>query len=40
MADEGVRVTETGEGGENDDNMYVRSGIEGQMKEWGIEETP
>ena len=40
MANEGGRVTETGEGGENDDKMDVRSDIEGQMQERGIEEAP
>ena len=38
MADEGGRVTDTEEVGENDDKMYVRSDIEGQMQERGIEE--
>ena len=37
MADEGGRDTETGESGEND-KMDVRSDIEGQMQERGIEE--
>ena len=30
MTDEGRRVAETGEGGENDDKMDVRSNIEGR----------
>ena len=33
MANEGGRVTETGEGGENDDKMDVWSDVEGQMQE-------
>ena len=33
MVDEGGRVTETGEGGENDDKIDVRSDIEGRMQE-------
>ena len=33
LADKGGRVTETGEGGENDDKMDVLSDIEGQMQE-------
>ena len=40
MADEGGRDTETGESGENDDKMDVRSDTEGQMQERGIEEAP
>ena len=38
MADESENVAKTGEGGENDDKMDVRSDIEGQMQERGIEE--
>ena len=40
MADEGGRVMETGKGGENGYMMDVRSDIEGQMQERGIEEAP
>ena len=40
MADESRRVMETGEGAENDGKMNVRSDIEGQMQECGIEEAP
>ena len=42
MANEGRRIAETGEGGENDDKMDVRSDIKVglQMQEWGIEEAP
>ena len=40
MANEDGGATETGEGGENDDKMNVRSDIEGQMQERGIEKAP
>ena len=33
MVDEGGRVAETGEGGEDDAKMNVRSDIEGEMQE-------